>query len=150
MLVVLWKQQMQPEVCRQLYDLAERLSRSVGSKVSAVSMIQHTEGAPSAEARDALNSLHEDPKGVMHRVAVVFPRTGFIAATMRSILLGMAQRASRRAGPSVFGTLGEALTWAGEGLPGALVLQASAAAVARELESLPLSVPPPSATRPRG
>ena len=46
-LVVLWKQQMQPEVCRQLYDLAERLSRSVGSKVSAVSMIQHTEGAPS-------------------------------------------------------------------------------------------------------
>ena len=73
----------------------------------------------SREAREALARLHRDPEGVVHRTAVVLPEIGFLAASIRSIILAATQKAARRAGHHVFQRIDKALTWVTDGLPAA-------------------------------
>jgi len=117
LILLIWRGTPAPEACATVYDLSVDLARKCGkSKVSALSIIQPGARAPTAEARKALARLHDDPAGVVHRSALVFPSEGFLGATIRSIALGIRQLAGRRQGHDVFQRLDKALAWVTEGL----------------------------------
>jgi hypothetical protein len=115
---MLWRGAHTPATCATAYDLAVTLAGQCGAgKVSVLSIVQAGSTAPSPAAREALARLHDDPEGVIHRSALVFPNDGFLAAIIRSIALSVRQRASRRQGHELFQRLDRALAWATEGLP---------------------------------
>jgi hypothetical protein len=72
--------------------------------------------APSAEAREALSELHDDPKQVVHRSAMVFMSDSFISGAMRRFAMGIMQRGNRRVKHDVFPDMNRALAWVTEGL----------------------------------
>lgn len=136
-MVILWRGVTEPATCRRLYALAAQISKAHGgAKVSAVSVVERGAAMPSSEAREALSLLHEDPLGIAHRSASVFPESGFLAASIRSIVLGVMQRAGRRGGHNLFQRLDKALLWVTEGLSTAQWGTVSVPKLIQELENL--------------
>jgi hypothetical protein len=135
-MVVLWYGSQDPAVCRRLYETASSAAKTSGAgKVAAVSIVKNrTVGAPSPAARDALARLHEDPERVIHRSALVFARTGFVASIVRSIVLSLRQRASRRDGHDIFSTPEAALAWVTQDLPVARGTSVSTSALLSAIE----------------
>ena len=117
-LVAIWFGPQEPEACFHLYDLAVNVAKKTGArKVSALSVAKPGSARPTPAAREALGRLHEDPEHVIHRAALVFGRGGFVASIVRSIVLGLTQRSSRRGSHRVFDQTDEALQWVLQGLP---------------------------------
>lgn len=117
-LVTIWHGVQEPDACRHLYEASLEVARRTRTgKIAALSVIMKSTGAPSTAAREALARLHEDPEGVIHRSALVFTKSGFVASIVRSVVLGVRQRSSRRDGHGVFSNPAEALDWITEGLP---------------------------------
>lgn len=117
-LIAIWFGPQEADACLHLYDLSVDLAKRTGAgKVSALSIAQSGAAAPSPATREALGRLHEDPKQVIHRSALVFGKGGFVASIVRSIVLGLTQRSSRRGGHHVFDNADEALQWVLHGLP---------------------------------
>jgi hypothetical protein len=136
LLLVLWQGRQDPLVCDGLYDIAVDLARKSGTgKVATVSVIQGSASAPSPAVREALMRLHEDRELVIHRSALVFQSDGFIAATIRSILLSLRSRASRNKTHEVFQRIDKAITWATAGLPTKNHLAIPVAALKAAIES---------------
>ena len=118
LLIVLWKQTPDAATCRVVYELGERTAKGHPTgKVSVVSLLRGKFSAPPTSARQALEDLYEDPGRIVHRVAIILPHTGFVAATVRSIVLSATQRSARRQGHGVFSILAKGVSWALEGLP---------------------------------
>jgi hypothetical protein len=136
-LIVLWRSAPDAATCRAIYDLGAQLATTHPTgKISVVSILRAASEAPPASVRRALEDLHEDPSGIVHRVAVVLPDTGFIAAAIRSIVLAATQRAVRRQGHGVFPALAQAVSWALEDLPTASGSRLSEAALLEAVGSL--------------
>jgi len=116
-LVSIWHGEQDPAVCRHLYHVArDAAKRSGRGKTATLSIIGNGTPPPSAEAREALTRLHEDPEQIIYRSALVFARAGFVASIVRSVILGLRQRASRRGNHAVFSNVREALGWVTEGV----------------------------------
>jgi hypothetical protein len=117
-IIAIWFGPQEADACLRLYDMSVNLAKRTGAgKVSALSIAKASTAAPSPETREALGRLHEDPKHVIHRSALVFGKGGFVASIVRSIVLGLTQRSSRRGGHRVFDNTDEALQWVLIGLP---------------------------------
>jgi hypothetical protein len=115
--MVLWRGPQEPAVCASLYELAVRAARAQGvTRVAVVSVVGEGSRPPNKEARDALARLYEDPEGVIHRVAVVIPGAGFVAAGIRSIVIGLRQMVTHKGNQEVFQSIDKALPWVTEGL----------------------------------
>lgn len=118
LLFIIWRGAQSEAACAGVYDLAVQLARRCGTeKVSALSIVQSSSRPPSPEARQALVRLHDDPQGIIHRSALVFPNDGFIGAIIRSVALSIRQATQLRQRHEVFQRVDKALAWVTEGLP---------------------------------
>jgi hypothetical protein len=129
LLFIIWRGAQSQTACTSLYDLASNLARRCGTgKVSALSIVQSSSRPPSPEARRALARLHDDPRGVIHRSALVFPNDGFVGAIIRSIALSIRQATQLRQKHEVFQRIDRALAWVTEGLhtPNNVIIPTSA------------------------
>lgn len=117
-LVLSWGGPQDPAVCRSLYDAAVDVAATSGTgRVAILSIVSPGCTAPSKEAREALSQLHDDPKQVVHRSAMVFRSDSVISGAVRRIAMGIMQRGNRRLKHDVFSHLDRALTWVTDGLP---------------------------------
>jgi hypothetical protein len=136
-LVSVWHGSQEPDVCHRLYSVARDLAkRSRAGKVAALSVIMQSTSAPSPATREALARLHQDPDHVIHRSALVLAKSGFVASIVRSVVLGLRQRASRLGSHEVFSSAAEALEWITQDLPTAGGAPIETGAILAELDRL--------------
>ena len=134
-ILLVWYGEQDPEVCARVYELAVSIAQSSGvGKVAAVAIVTPSASRPSAEARAAFARLHDDPQQVIHRVASVVADEGFIAATIRSIVLSIRQHAVRNHEHAVFHYVERALEWVTDGLPTVTGLPIAVQAILYALE----------------
>ncbi len=117
-IIVLWYCSPRAETLHQLYRLAQQLTAEFNvPKVSVISVIRRkVHGAPSPAARAALAMLYSDPNNVLYRSALVFVNEGFVAASIRSLLLSVRNKLAGSPSNDIFRHLDEAIRWATEGL----------------------------------
>lgn len=118
LVILCWSGPQDPAVCWAIYDIVAKVATAAGSgKVAILSVVAPQCTPPSPEAREALSVLHEDPKQIVHRSAMVFISSGFISGAMRRVAMSILQRGNRRVKHDVFPDLQRALTWVCEDLP---------------------------------
>jgi len=135
LLIVIWKGELEPRVCRGLYERAMRVVRiQKTKKLGVLSIVGPDARPPGREAQTALGEVLADREKIVHRSAVVHGRSGFVEAGIRSIVLGIRRRLVSGPPHSVFREVSSAVAWVSEGLVTSAGLRPNAAIVTREIE----------------